>query len=157
MQEPDRFDRAILAILQRDNRTPQRRIAEEVGLSAPAVQRRIRRMEAEGVITANVALVAPEALGRALTIIVEVALESESAELLDAAKRAFSAAPEVQQCYYVTGEVDFVLLLTLRSMAEYEAFTRRVFFADANLRFFRTLVVMDRVRAGLDMPVAPAP
>ncbi|RYE30548.1 MAG: AsnC family transcriptional regulator, partial [Hyphomicrobiales bacterium] len=51
----DAFDRAILAILQQDNTTPQRVVGERVNLSAPAVQRRIRRMEADGVIRANVA------------------------------------------------------------------------------------------------------
>jgi DNA-binding Lrp family transcriptional regulator len=53
---PDSFDRAILAILQRDNATPQREIAESVSLSAPAVQRRIKRLEETGVIRANVAV-----------------------------------------------------------------------------------------------------
>ena len=66
----DSFDRAILDILQRDNTTPQRAIGEAVNLSAPAVQRRIRRMEEEGVIQANVAVVDPHKVGRPLTIIV---------------------------------------------------------------------------------------
>ncbi len=75
----DRFDLAILAILQKDNTTPQRAIGEAVALSAPAVQRRIKRMEESGVIRANVALVDPAAVGQPLTIFVEVQLESERA------------------------------------------------------------------------------
>jgi len=144
----DAFDRRILEILQRDNRTPQRRIGEMVNLSAPAVQRRIKRLEEEGVIAANVAILAPEKLGRSLSIIVEISVESERSDDLDAVKAAFRAAPEVQQCYYVTGDVDFVLVVLVADMAEYEALTRRLFFGNANVKKFRTLVTMDRVKAG---------
>src|SRR6476659_1970877 len=87
----DRFDLAILAILQRDNTTPQRVIGEAVALSAPAVQRRIKRMQETGVIRANVALVDPVVLGQPITIFVEVVMESERADLIDAAKREFAA------------------------------------------------------------------
>lgn len=75
--ELDRFDLAILAILQTDNTTPQRQIGEAVNLSAPAVQRRIKRMEETGVIRANVALIDPVSVNQALTILVEVEVESE--------------------------------------------------------------------------------
>ncbi|GAA4118140.1 Lrp/AsnC family transcriptional regulator [Aminobacter aganoensis] len=150
----DDFDLKILAILQRDNATPQREIGKAVNLSAPAVQRRIRRMEESGVIAANVAVVDPDKVGRPITVIVEIAVESERVDLLDAAKASFAAAPEVQQCYYVTGEADFVLVVTVASMAEYEALTRRLFFANPNIRRFRTLVAMDRVKAGLTVPLA---
>ncbi len=149
----DRFDRAILAILQEDNTTPQRRIGERVNLSAAAVQRRIRRMEENGVIEANVARVDPAKLGRPISLVVEVSVESERLDLLDASKARFAAAPEVQQCYYVTGETDFVLIVTVADMAEYQALTRRLFFADGNVKSFRTHVVMDRVKAGSAVPV----
>lgn len=148
----DSFDRSILGLLQKDNRMPQRLIAEAVNLSAPAVQRRIRRLEASNVIAANVAVVDPAAVGRPLTIIVGVELESEHSEGIDALKRRFANAPEVQQCYYVTGEVDFMLVITVASMADYEEMTRRLFFDDKNVRRFRTFVTMDRVKAGMAIP-----
>lgn len=153
-QSLDSFDRAILAILQQDNTTPQRIIGERVNLSAPAVQRRIRRMEQSGVIEANVAIVDPAALGHPITIFVEVELVSETLEEIDAVKGAFLAAPEVQQCYYVTGEVDFMLVVLVPTMAAYEALTRRLFFANPNIRRFQTFVTMDRVKTGLRVPAA---
>lgn len=149
----DRTDLAILAILQKDNKTPQRNIAERVNLSAPAVQRRIARLEETGVITANVAILDPVAIDRPLTLFVEVEMESERAELFDAAKRSFAQAPEVQQCYYVTGEADFILIVTVRDMAEYESLTRRLFFGNNNVKRFRSFVSMDRVKVGLDLPL----
>ena len=151
----DSFDVAILNILQRDNATPQRVIGEAVNLSAPAVQRRIQRMLETGVIAANIAVVDPAAVGQPITIFVEVELESERAELIDAAKRSFLAAPEVQQCYYVTGEADFVLIVVVASMTAYEALTRRLFFDNANVKKFRTFVAMDRVKVGLALPLGP--
>lgn len=149
----DSFDLAILEILQQDNTTPQRVIGEKVNLSAAAVHRRVRRLEAEAVITANVACVDPARVGRPITIVVEVGIESERLDLLDATKHSFSKAPEVQQCFYVTGEADFVLIITVASMSEYEALTRRLFFQNHNVKRFRTLVVMDRIKTGLAVPL----
>lgn len=57
--------------------------------------------------------------------------------------------PTVQKCYYVTGDADFVLIVTVDSMSGYDALTRRLFFANHNVRRFRALVVMDRIKAGL--------
>ena len=144
----DRFDLAILRILQKNNQTPQREIGAAVNLSAPSVQRRIRRMEADGVIRAQVAQIAPEAVGLPLTIIVQVELVSETPDAIDAAKERFRAAPEVQQCHYVTGEADFILMVVVASMSAYEDFTRRMFFEGANVRKFRTMVSMGEVKAG---------
>lgn len=149
----DGFDLAILAILQRDVTTPQRVIGDAVNLSAPAVQRRIKRMEAAGVIRANVAVVAPERVGRLITVVVEVELESEQVALVDQTKKSFVDALEVQQCYYVTGEFDFILVVTVTSMTEYEALTRRLFFGNANVKRFRSFVAMDRVKVGLTVPL----
>lgn len=148
----DAFDLAILNILQQDNTTPQRTIGEAVNLSAPAVQRRIRRMEETGVITANVAVVNPAKVGQPITIFVEVEVISETADLIDAAKKELSAAPEVQQCYYVTGEADFILVIVVPTMTDYEALTRRLFFENNNVKKFRTFVTMDRVKVGLAVP-----
>jgi Lrp/AsnC family leucine-responsive transcriptional regulator len=149
----DSFDLAILEILQRDNTTPQRLIGEAVNLSAPAVQRRIKRMEEDGVIRANVALLDPDRVGQPITIFVEVEMISETADEIDAAKREFLAAREIQQCYYVTGEADFVLVVMVATMADYEALTRRLFFGNNNVKKFRTFVAMDRVKVGLTVPL----
>lgn len=149
----DQFDLRILEILQIDNRTPQRTIGEQIGLSAPAVQRRIKKLEDAGVITANVALVDPASVGQAITILVEVKVESERLDLLDATKSRFAAAPEVQQCYYVTGDADFMLVVAVPTMGHYEALTHRIFFDNPNIKRFNTLVVMDRVKVSLKVPI----
>jgi Lrp/AsnC family leucine-responsive transcriptional regulator len=149
----DNFDRRILEALQANNLTPAERLAETVGLSPSAVQRRVNRLRASGVIAADVSIVDPAVAGRPMTFIVEVSLERESAEAFEAFRRAMRAAPEVQQCYYVTGEGDFVLIITARDMNDYEQLTRRLFIEDSSIRRFRTSVVMRRVKASLAVPI----
>ncbi|CDM62649.1 MULTISPECIES: Lrp/AsnC family transcriptional regulator [Rhizobium] len=149
----DEFDRKILAVLQRDNTTPLRTIGDAVNLSAPAVQRRIKRMREEGVIKADVAIVDPDAVGQSITIFVEVEVISETAQQIEHAKKEFAASQEIQQCYYVTGEADFVLVIVVPTMADYEALTRRLFFGNNNVKRFRTFVAMDRVKVGLAIDI----
>ncbi|MFC0687264.1 Lrp/AsnC family transcriptional regulator [Novosphingobium clariflavum] len=142
----DSFDRAILRILQQDNRTPQRRIAERVNLSAAAVQRRIAAMEEAGVIARNVALVDPQALGQDITSIVQVTLRDERAATVDAAKALFQARGEVQQCYYVTGGISFVLVIVASDMRAYEALTRELFAENDCVAAYASLIALDRVK-----------
>ena len=149
LQDLDPQDLAILDILQRNNTIPQRTIGEMVNLSAAAVQRRISRLEKEGVIQSNVAVLNPVAVGLPITVLVKVQIINERLDLLESLKATFLATPEVQQCYYVTGETDFVLVVTVPSMHEYEALTKRLFFENHNVKHFTSLVVMDRVKATL--------
>lgn len=149
----DEFDRAILRILQQDNRTSQRTIGQAVNLSAAAVRRRIAAMETTGVIQANVALVDHDALSLAITAIVEVLLRDERADTVDQAKTLFSDTPEVQQCYYVTGGVSFMLIIVAPDMKVYEGLTRRLFAENDLVASYRTLVALDRVKAGMAVVV----
>ena len=145
-QTNDAFDLAILRQLQRDCTQPHRQIGDVVNLSTASVQRRINRMKKSGVITSQTAQVEPKSVGLSLTIIVEVELKSETAGRIDEIKRSFQNAPEIQQCYYFTGEVDFVLVVLVGDMSEYEDLSQRLFFPDENIRKFRTLVTMDRTK-----------
>ena len=149
----DRFDKAILQLVQQDNKMPQRLIAEAVALSTAAVQRRIAAMESAGVILANVALVDPEALSATITSIVEVHLHDERAATVDAAKALFRDAPEVQQCYYVTGGTSFVLVIVATDMRSYERLTRRLFAENEAVKSYRSLVALDRVKTGATVTV----
>ena len=104
-------------------------------------------METDGTISAQVAHIEPKAVGLPLTIVVEIELNSETSGQIGEIKKSFLEAPEIQQCYYVTGDVDFVLIVIVADMAEYEALTQRLFFSNRNIRKFRTLVTMDRTKA----------
>lgn len=147
----DDKDLEILRLVQANARLTADAISQDVGLSPPAIQKRLGKLRASGVIEREIAVLSPSRLGRALTIIVEVILERESRAQLDAFKRKMRSAPCVQQCYYTTGEADFVLILTVRDINEYEEFTQAYFFDESNICRFKTAVVMDRVKVSLDV------
>lgn len=149
----DRFDLALLDLLQRDNRSTSEVLGERVGLSATAVQRRLKRLRDTGVIEADVAIVAPKAVGQRVHMLVMVSLERERADIIDRFKKSIRATPEVMNGYYVTGEADFLLVVTARDMEDYEAFTRRFFYDNPDIKNFKTMVVMDRVKVGFELPL----
>ena len=149
----DSFDRRLLAAVQRDNQPNAEALGQAAGLSPSASLRRLKRLRETGVIESDVAIVSPEAVGRALMMVVEVTLEREQPHLMDEFKRSMRSTAEVMLCLYVTGETDFILIVTAKTMRDYEEFTRRFFFDNPNVRRFQTLVVMDRVKFGLAVPI----
>ncbi len=151
--ELDRIDRSILNILQLDSRISNQDLAEQIGLSPPACLRRVRRLREEGVIMAEVALINPRMVGRYINIIVEVEMVRDQLDIYDAFKRKMDGAAEVTQCYQVTGEVDFLLMLMVEDMESYEAFTRKYLSTDANLNKFRTLISLRRDKFSTAIPL----
>lgn len=153
----DHFDLALLEAIQQDASTSQQDLGARVNLSPAAVNRRLKKLNTDGVVRKTVALVDPVRLGYGLTVIAAVEVENERLDLLDAMKRTFLACPQVQQCYYVTGESDFVLILAVRNMEQYTELTRTLFFESNNVKRFKTLVSMSNVKVGLEVPVAVEP
>ena len=149
----DRFDALILDAVQGNTRLTAEALSQLVCLSPDACRKRWARLRAEGYIEADIAVLNPAKLGRGLMVIVEVSLTSERAADIDTFRDRMKSAPEVMQCYYITGNSDFLLILSASDMADYEAFTRRHFFADSNIMRFRTSVVMDRVKTGFSIPI----
>jgi Lrp/AsnC family transcriptional regulator, leucine-responsive regulatory protein len=154
MAEIDRIDARILEALQKNNRLTSDELGLMVGLSATACQRRLKRLRGDGVIEADVSVVSPRAVGRSVSMLVLVSLERERADIVDRFKQAIRATPEISVGLYVTGDADFALLITARDMEDYEQFTRRFFYENPDIKGFKTLVVMDRVKAGLAVPIA---
>lgn len=148
----DDFDLALLDAIQRDATTSQLELGVRINLSSAAVNRRLKKLAEDGVTRKTVTLVDPVRLGYSLTIIAEVEVESERLDLLDAMKRSFLACPQVQQCYYVAGECDFVLIFLVKNMDQYTDLTRELFFENNNVKRFKTLVSMSNVKVGLEVP-----
>lgn len=147
----DDKDHDILRLIQSNAQLTAEAISHEVGLSAPAVQKRLKKLRDTGVIEKEIAILSPARLGREMTVIVQVVLERESRMHLDAFKRKMRKAPQVQQCYYTTGEADFILVVIVSGIKEYEAFTQEYFFDESNVSRFTSSVVMDRVKVSLDI------
>lgn len=147
----DDKDLEILRLVQRDARLTAEALGFEIGLSPPAVQKRLKKLRETGVIESEIAVLSSAKLGRGMTVIVQVMLERESRMHLDAFKRKMRTAPAVQQCYYATGEADFILVVIVEDIAEYETFTQEYFFDESNVSKFTSSIVMDRVKVSLDI------
>jgi Lrp/AsnC family transcriptional regulator, leucine-responsive regulatory protein len=151
----DRLDARILAAVQQNNRLSAESLAEKVGLSPTACQRRLKRLRDDGVIEADISVINPRAVGRPISMLVLVSLERERADIIDRFKRAILQTAEVMNGYYVTGDADFALIVTCKSMEDYEQFTRRFFYENADIKGFKTMVIMDRIKAGMAIPIEP--
>lgn len=152
----DRIDRLLLKELQRNNQVTAAVLAEQIGTSRSVVQRRLRRLRSFGVIEADISVVSPASIGRPMTFIISLSLEREQADLIEKFKKAMAAHDAVQQCYYVTGDTDFVVVLTARDIAEYDQIINAIFLANANIKRFQTNVVVKAVKTGTYVPI-PAP
>ena len=146
MAELDEADRKILAILQENSRVANVELASRVGLSPPTCLRRVRRLRTEGVIERDMAIVNPRSLGVQVSVVVEIVLDRARKDVVDAFRRKMLARPEISQCYLVTGEVDFVLIVQVASIAAYEAFLERALYSDPAVKTVTSLVVVNRVK-----------
>ena len=149
----DDIDRLLLAEVQRDNRQSIDALSAKVNCSASAVQRRLTKLRASGVIEADISIVSQEAMGWPMTFIVEVGLERERIDLLDTFRDTMRKLDEVQQCYYVTGNTDFILVVSTTDMRAYEDFSRRVFSENPNIRTYASHVVVNCVKNGRQVAV----
>lgn len=120
MENLDKLDLAVLAELQRDGRMTSADLAERVGLSASATLRRVRRLEESGVIDRYVMLVNPDAVGRSVSVFVELSLDSQAEELLEEFETAVRDAPQVMSCHLMAGDYDYRVHVMCKDVAGYE-------------------------------------
>jgi DNA-binding Lrp family transcriptional regulator len=154
MPELDSYDRKLLAAIQKDANLPQSELAEIVNLSTAAVNRRLKRLESEGVIQSYAAVLSPDALGYGLTLITAVKIvRTESVTQLHELRKALLNCPQVQQCYFVTGEWDLILVFLVQNMSEYSELTTRLLLNNPSVTHFTTAVTLSREKVGLQVPI----
>lgn len=150
----DRFDRQLLNLVQEDAGQTAERLAEQVALSPSAIQRRLRRLRELGVIERETAMVDPRKVGRPTFFIASVQIERERPELLTQLRAWLAEHEQVQQAFYVTGEADFVLVVTAPDAESYDALMARLIAENPNVRRFTTSVALGIVKRGLSVPVS---
>jgi Lrp/AsnC family leucine-responsive transcriptional regulator len=116
----DELDRAILGALLEDGRLSQVELVERIPLSATAIARRIRALEERGVIQGYQARISRQALGLAMTVIVQISLKSQNEDLLKAFEEAIASAPSVVSCHLMSGEDDYLVTVLARDLADFE-------------------------------------
>jgi Lrp/AsnC family leucine-responsive transcriptional regulator len=149
----DSFDRKILQLVQRNCHMKAELIAEDVGLSASAVQRRLKRMRAEQIITSEIATVDRKAVGRAMTFIAGLEIERENYNALAKFRRWAEKQDDIQQAYYVTGSTDIILIITAPDVETYDAISARIMAHHPQISRINTTVGLNVLQLGLFLPV----
>jgi Lrp/AsnC family leucine-responsive transcriptional regulator len=151
----DEIDRKIIAALQAEGRLAIVDLADKVGLSATPCQRRVKRLEEEGLITRYAALVSPAAMGFGLQALVEVTLEDHSEKTVEAFESAIRARAEVVACYAVTGDMDFLLHVFATDLNSFSDFALKALLRMPGVKGTRSSFIMQAIKS--DLAWAPSP
>ena len=154
MLDLDATDIRLLELLQADASISNHELAARAFTSPATALRRVRRLEVGGVIERRVALLSPEAFAEGLTALVEITLDRQGAELLEAFEQRAVADAAVQQCYRVSPGPDFVLVVHAASMARYQELVQRLFTQDANVRNVKAFFSVKRAKFDLRLQLA---
>ncbi len=153
----DDIDLRLLDQLQRDASLSNIELAERVRTSPPTCLRRVKRLRDAGLIERQIAVLSVDklapVLGHGLCAIVEITLDRQGAECLDAFEQRMSTDAGVQQCYRVSPGPDFVLVAHARDMPDYLALAQRLFTSDANVRNVKAFFSLKRSKFGAQIPM----
>lgn len=144
--ELDATDRRLLDLLQTDASLSNQELAAAAHTSPATALRRVRRLVDAGVIERRVALLNPDRLGHGLTALVEITLDRQGAEHLDAFEQRIASDDEVQQLWRVSPGPDFVLVVHCADMPGYQALAQRLFTQDANVRNVKAYFAVKRAK-----------
>ena len=152
MRQIDELDRKILTEVQRDSDIALEKLGERIGLSRNACWRRVRALEADGIIRKRVALLEPEKLGLSLIVFMQIRAASHDAAWLEKFARAASALPEIQGVYRMTGDLDYLIRARVADMADYDrlyqTLIERVPLGDVSASF-----VMEEIKETTELPL----
>lgn len=151
----DKFDIAILSVLQKDARASLQEVSAAVGLSTTPCWTRIKRMESEGVIQGYTVRIDPAAVGFAETVIVQVTLESHNDETLVAFGRMLEEIPEVIEAYLISGDYDYYIRIAVRDTRDYERLLRQKLYRIPGIRHSRSSFVLRTLKQSL-IPLTPS-
>jgi Lrp/AsnC family transcriptional regulator, leucine-responsive regulatory protein len=125
MSDLDATDRRILTVLQKEGRITNADLSERVNLSPSACHRRVQRLEEEGYIAAYVALLDARRMGRPTTVFVEITLQGQADELLDAFEREVARVPDILECHLMAGTADYLLKIMAQDTEDFARIHRQ--------------------------------
>ncbi len=148
----DEFDKKILSCLQADSRIALAELAQQVGLSTTPCWRRIQKLQAEGVIRGQVALLDRKALNVGVTVFVAIRTNQHNAAWLAKFAKAVVDFPEVMDCYRMAGEIDYLLRLALPDIAAYDRFYKRLI-ERIELTDVTSMFAMEEIKSTTALPL----
>lgn len=147
------IDRNILRVLQKNGRCSYAELSRLVGLSATPCMERVKKLEKEGVIRGYCAVIDPEYLDAALVVFVQIRLSRSAQDVFEAFRRAAELLPEVQECYLVSGNFDYLMKARVADMAAYRHFYGETLLTLPGVQECTSYVVMEEVKETLEIPV----
>jgi Lrp/AsnC family transcriptional regulator len=153
MVKIDSIDRRILEELQRDAARPIEQIANRVGLTQNPCWRRIKRLEAEGLIQRRVAIVDPAKLGLGLIVFVSIRTNQHSDAWLERFAEGVRAIPEVVELYRMSGETDYLAKIIARDVADYDRIYK-LLIRTAELYDVSSSFAMEQIKHTTEVPLA---
>jgi DNA-binding Lrp family transcriptional regulator len=152
----DRKDHAILEALQRDSRQTVQQLAAAAGLTSTPCWKRVKAMEAAGVIRGYGAVVDRESVGLALCVLAEVNLMQHTEGTVREFERAVAACPQIVACYSTTGGADYSIKVLVPDIRAYETFLHETAFRLPGVTHIRSSVVLKEVKAEAGVPIPGA-
>lgn len=149
----DRQDIVLLTELQRDSRQTVQQLAERVSLSSTPCWKRIKEMEAAGVIRGYTALVDREKVGLALCVIAEVNLSRHTEDEVTRFEQAIAGCPQIVGCYSTTGQADYVIKVLAPDIKSYERFLHETVFKLPGVTHVRSSVVLKEIKSDSRLPI----
>jgi len=147
------IDRNILRVLQKNGRTSYAELARQVGLTSTPCIERVKRLESDGVIQGYTALINPEFLDAALVVFVQIRLNRSAQDAFEDFRNAVAALPEVQECYLVSGNFDYLIKARVADMNAYRKFYGETLLTLPEVQECTSYVVMEQVKETLEVPV----
>jgi Lrp/AsnC family transcriptional regulator, leucine-responsive regulatory protein len=158
MELLDRQDLILLAELQRDSRQTVQQLADAAGLSSTPCWKRVKEMEASGVIRGYTALVDREKVGLALCVLAEINLTRHNEDDVRRFEREVASCPQIVSCYATTGQADYVIKVLVGDIKAYESFLHETLFKLPGVTHVRSSVVLKEIKSETRLPFeAPKP
>ncbi|WP_421699533.1 Lrp/AsnC family transcriptional regulator [Ancylobacter sp.] len=149
----DTIDRKILALLQQDAHMTMEKLSEAVGLSPSPCARRVRYLEASGVIKRYVAVVDQDKAGLPVSVFASIRLERQREDELDRFAKAIARWPEIVECYLMTGQRDYLLRIVVKDLPAYEAFLKRTLTRLDGVASIESSFALSQVKHAQALPV----
>lgn len=149
----DTIDRKILALLQQDAHMTMEKLSEAVGLSPSPCARRVRNLEASGVIKRYVAVVDQDKAGLPVSVFASIRLERQREDELDRFAKAIARWPEIVECYLMTGQRDYLLRIVVKDLPAYEAFLKRTLTRLDGVASIESSFALSQVKHAQALPV----
>ena len=148
-----KIDRNIIRLLQQNARVPHTELARKVGLSTTPCKERVKRLERDGVIQRYQAVLNPAALDRGLVVFVQIRLNRTSQDIFEEFTARAVDLPEIQECYLVSGNFDYLLKARVADMNAYRTLLGETLLTLPGVLESTSYVVMEQVSESLMLPV----